>query len=124
MRIENQKMRCSYPTDLLSQKSQEAALHRREIQRRTRDGFYTFADLLSLSASDRILGRTRLKNVLRWLPRIGSVKVQRILQDTGIDPKRRMSALSDAQQRLLLNHLLVTRHTTLVMSQRLNGRNA
>lgn len=93
-----------YPTELLRQKSQQAAEHRRHLKAETKQGTHTFSELLALVPADPILRKTRVKAALSWLPRVGPAKVARILKDTGVSPLQRLGGLTKREQDELLRH--------------------
>ena len=110
-----------YPADLLRQKAQEAARHRRHLRNETRGGALGLEDLLPLAEVDPILGRTRIKAVLSWLPGIGTAKTRRILGDTDVAPGQRLSSLTDAQRDRLLEHAWIQQHAAAVRRQQTAG---
>lgn len=107
-----------YPTHLLHLKAQEAALHRGVFREQVINGDLTIEELLTLASSDRILGRARIKSVIRWLPGIGAVKSNRILTESGIAPDQRLSSLSETSIRTLVNHPRVLQCTAYAVHQR------
>lgn len=113
-----------YPVDLLCQKAQEAAQHRRDLHKQTRTGAFTLAELFELMEQDRILGRTRIKAVLLWLPTFGAVKVGKILAKASVSPTRRLSTLTMNEKERLLSDPRVVQHTAAVAYQRAHGGTA
>lgn len=103
-----------YPPDLLREKAQEAAAHRRELRDSVRHGSFTLEELLDRASADRILGKTRIRTVLAWLPRIGTAKIRRILGSTGIEAGQRLGSLTRDQRTGLLEHTYIVQHTASV----------
>lgn len=110
-----------YPADLLCQKAREAAKHRRTLRDQTRNGTFTLAELFEQIEQDRTLGRTRIKAVLLWLPRFGSVKVGNVLAKASVSPTRRISTLTVGEKERLLADPRVIQHTAAVVYQRARG---
>jgi hypothetical protein len=110
----------AYPTDLLSQKSQEAAKHRRDLREQTRKGDLTLAELFNLVEQDRVLARTRIRTVLLWIPTFGNAKVGKVLGNACISPARRLTTLTANERSGLLADPRIVQHTAAVSHQRAN----
>jgi hypothetical protein len=107
-----------YPTELLRQKSQQAAEHRRHLRTETKQGTHTFSELMALVPADPTLRKTRVKAALSWLPSVGAVKVARILKDTGVSPLKRLGGLTQREQDELLRHPYLVQNAAAVAHAR------
>ncbi len=110
-----------YPTDLLRQRAHDAAKHRRLLRHQVGGGFMTFGQLLALIPHDRIVGRTRVKTALSWLPSIGPIKTRLILSETQVAATQRLCSLTHSQRLRLQQHPQVMKHAELVRLQRGTG---
>ena len=113
-----------YPNELLRQKAREAAQHRGDLGRQVANGDFTLEELLELLPSDRILGRTRVKVALLWLPGIGTAKVRRIINESRVVAEQRLASLTSTQRDRLLNHPWIAQHAAAVVHRRADGGGA
>lgn len=113
-----------YPPDLLSKMSQDAAKHRRYLRDQTRCGRFTLSELFDQIEGDRILGRTRIKAVLLWLPTFGQVKVSKVLDKAGVTPTRRLAALTEQERSRLLADQRIAQQAAAATCHRTSGGSA
>jgi hypothetical protein len=71
-------------------------------QRLTR-GEVTVAQLCESAATDDVIGKTRVKEVLLALPKVGQTTANAIMTEVGIAPTRRLRGLTTRQRQALLD---------------------
>jgi hypothetical protein len=84
-------------------KAQEMRRARSQLRERLKKGDLDFSQVLA--AEDEVTARMRVAYLLRSLPRVGKVKAQRIMDEIGIDEKRRVQGLGKRQKEALLARL-------------------
>ncbi len=84
-------------------KAQEMRRARSQMRERLKKGDLDLNEVLK--ADDEVTARMRVAYLLRSLPRVGKVKAQRIMEEIGIDEKRRVQGLGKRQREALLARL-------------------
>ena len=87
-------------TDALA-KAQEARQARSGFLARVKSGALTLEQVFE-RADDEIVKKTRVLQVLRALPGYGPAKVAALMAASGVDEKRRVGGLTNAQRAKLL----------------------
>lgn len=96
-----------------TQQQRSAGLEKAAIARRARvvlrenlkTGRASLAEVLDRSDYDETLARTKILYVLESLPNVGKIKAQRIIDEVGIAPSRRLAGLGERQRTELLQLL-------------------
>ncbi|MCW2514338.1 MAG: integration host factor [Mycobacterium sp.] len=83
-------------------KAHAARRVRVSVKRRLRDGSVTVEQVLAEAATDDVVGRMRVSEVIEALPGIGKVGVGQIMTELEIAPTRRLRGLGDRQRAALL----------------------
>ena len=94
----------------LTQEQRAQALARAAAARRARvvlkdrltRGEVTLAQLCDSAATDDVIGKTRVKEALVALPRVGQATARAIMTEVGIAPTRRLRGLTARQRQALL----------------------
>lgn len=86
-------------------KAAAARTARKELRDAIAKGEETIPDVLSRAKTDTIVGKTRVRDLLKSLPGYGPAKVTALLEQTGIDEGRRAAGLGDRQRQALLDAL-------------------
>ena len=84
-------------------KAQEMRRARSQMRERLKKGDLDLNEVLK--ADDEVTARMRVAYLLRSLPRVGKVKAQRIMEEIGIDEKRRVQGLGKRQREALMARL-------------------
>ncbi len=84
-------------------KAQEMRRARSQMRERLKSGDLDLNEVLK--ADDEVTARMRVAYLLRSLPRVGKVKAQRIMEEIGIDEKRRVQGLGKRQREALIARL-------------------
>jgi hypothetical protein len=82
-------------------KATEARQARSALLARVRSGALTLGQVFE-RADDEIVKKTRVLQVLRALPGYGASKVAALMATSGVDEKRRVGGLTNAQRAKLL----------------------
>lgn len=82
-----------------------AAARRARVQfkDRLKRGETTLAQLLHDAATDDVIGKTRISEVLMALPKVGKATARELMTELQIAPTRRVRGLSDRQRQALLH---------------------
>ena len=86
-------------------KAAAARRTRMELKDRLKHGTTTLTQVLTDAATDDVIGKTRVSEVLTALPKVGKVKAHNIMTELEIAPTRRLRGLTDRQRRALLEKL-------------------
>jgi hypothetical protein len=84
------------------EKAAAARKARAELKERLKLGSITLQELLAKSASDELIGKTKVLAVLESLPGVGKVKARRTMEEIGIAETRRIRGLGAKQHQALL----------------------
>lgn len=77
--------------------------HRAEVKSKLKTGAITLRELLDSAEEDVVIGKTKVKDIITSLPKIGKVKAQEIMEEIGIHENRRVRGLGDKQREQLLD---------------------
>ncbi len=80
----------------------QARRRRAEIKQSLRSGERSLADVLRLAESDDVVAHTKVIDVLRSLPRVGTVRAGKVMERLEIAPNRRLRGLGRHQTGALL----------------------
>lgn len=75
----------------------QARRRRAEVKESLRTGERSLADVLTLAATDEVLAQAKVFDVLRSLPRMGTVRASRVMDRLDIAPNRRLRGLGKHQ---------------------------
>lgn len=84
---------------------EKAAASRRaraELKDRLKRGDTTLTQVLTDAATNDVIGKTRVSEVLTALPKVGKIRAQAIMTELEIAPTRRLRGLGDRQRQALL----------------------
>jgi len=84
-------------------KAAEARKARSELLANLKSGKENLADVLSRAKTDAVVGKTRVTQLLRALPGIGTKRAEDLLVQARIDPSRRAGGLTENQRKALLD---------------------
>jgi hypothetical protein len=73
-----------------------------ELKGRLKRGDTTLPQVLQDAATDDLIAKMRVSELLTALPKIGKVKAQEIMTELDIAPTRRLRGLGDRQRQALL----------------------
>src|ERR687894_472986 len=82
-------------------KAQEARQARSGLLAQVKSGALTLEQVFE-RADDEVIKKTRVLQVLRALPGYGAAKVAALMSESGVDEKRRVGGLTDAQRARLI----------------------
>jgi hypothetical protein len=80
----------------------EARRRRAEVKQELRTGRRTLAEVLELAQGDDVIAHTKVIDVLRCLPRVGTVRAERVMERLDIAPNRRLRGLGKHQAAALV----------------------
>ncbi|MDR1394350.1 MAG: helix-hairpin-helix domain-containing protein [Bifidobacteriaceae bacterium] len=83
-------------------KAAEARQARAEVKARLKDGSTSLKEVLERGATDEIIGKIKVGNLLESLPGVGKVKAKAIMTDIGISESRRIKGLGPHQKEQLI----------------------
>lgn len=83
-------------------KAAEARKARSELLASIKSGELDLAGVFERAKDDKVVGKTKVNQLLKAVPGIGSVKVAGIMEQAGIDPERRVAGLGERQRTALL----------------------
>lgn len=86
-------------------KAAEARKARSELLASIKSGDKSIESVLDKAKDDKTIGKTKVTQLLKAVPGLGSVKVAGIMEQAGIDPDRRAAGLGDRQRKALLEAL-------------------
>lgn len=75
----------------------EARRRRAAIKQGLRTGELTLAEVLTTAESDDVIAHAKVVDVLKALPRVGSVRAERVMERLDIAPNRRLRGLGRHQ---------------------------
>jgi len=87
------------------EKAAAARRMRAELKEKLKMGSLSLKELLAQSATDEIVGKMKVLDVLESLPGLGKVKARRLMDEIGISETRRVQGLGEQQRRKLFERL-------------------
>src|SRR3990172_85724 len=83
-------------------KAAEARQKRAELRKKLKSGDLKVQEIIE-STDDPIVSRMKVSSLLESLPGIGKARAQKIMQDAGISPTRRVQGLGSKQKEILIS---------------------
>ncbi|HEY3374319.1 MAG TPA: integration host factor, actinobacterial type [Candidatus Aquicultor sp.] len=83
-------------------KAAEARQKRAELRKKLKGGEVNVKDIIN-KTDDPIVSRMKVSSLLESLPGIGKARAQKIMQDAGISPTRRVQGLGSKQKEILIS---------------------
>lgn len=83
----------------------QARRRRAEVKQALRSGERTLAEVLSLAEQDDVIAHTKVIDVLRALPRVGTVRAAKVMERLEIAANRRLRGLGKHQTAALIAEL-------------------
>ncbi|WP_433358972.1 integration host factor, actinobacterial type [Streptosporangium sp. CA-115845] len=83
-------------------KAAQARTARSELLAKVRAGTVTVAEVFAMAQDDDLIKRTRVSQVLRAVPGCGPARVAAVMATCGVEVKRRVGGLGEAQRERLL----------------------
>lgn len=80
----------------------EARRRRAEIKQSLRKGQTTLAEVLTVAQNDEVVAHTKVVDVLRSMPRVGTVRAAKVMERLDIAPNRRLRGLGKHQTAALI----------------------
>jgi hypothetical protein len=80
----------------------QARRRRAEVKQALRSGERTLAEVLSLAEQDDVIAHTKVIDVLRALPRVGTVRAAKVMERLEIAANRRLRGLGKHQTAALI----------------------
>jgi hypothetical protein len=80
----------------------EARRRRAEIKQALREGRRTLAEVLAQAEQDDVIAHTKVVDVLKSLPRVGTVRASRVMERLDIAANRRLRGLGKHQTAALI----------------------
>jgi nitrate reductase beta subunit len=80
----------------------EARRRRAEIKQALRTGSQSLADVLALAEHDDVIAHMKVVDALRCLPRVGTVRAERVMERLDIAANRRLRGLGKHQAAALV----------------------
>jgi hypothetical protein len=84
------------------QAATEARRRRAEIKQALREGRRTLAEVLEQAEQDDVIAHTKVVDVLKSLPRVGTVRASRVMERLDIAANRRLRGLGKHQTAALI----------------------
>jgi hypothetical protein len=85
------------------EKAKLARAARADIKARLKMGSLSLRS--ALESDDNNIGKLKVKSLLESLPGVGKVKAQKVMDDVGVAPNRRIQGLGSQQRQALLEAL-------------------
>lgn len=82
-------------------KAAEARQKRADLRKRLKSGEVNVKDIIG-KTDDPIISRMKVSSLLESLPGIGKARAQKIMQEAGISPTRRVQGLGSKQKEILI----------------------
>jgi len=83
-------------------RAQEARRLRAEMTELLKTGSLTLAEVFERAESDDLVAGTKISKVIVAMPGMGKVTAKRLMEEHGIDERRRIRGLGSRQRRVLL----------------------
>ncbi|HZD60484.1 MAG TPA: integration host factor, actinobacterial type [Anaerolineae bacterium] len=83
-------------------KAAEARQKRADLRKRLKSGEVNIQDVIART-DDPIVSRMKVSSLLESLPGIGKARAQKIMQEAGISPTRRVQGLGSKQKEILIS---------------------
>ena len=83
-------------------KAADARQKRAELRKQLKTGDVSVKDIIG-KTDDPIVSRMKVSSLLESLPGIGKARAQKIMQDAGISPTRRVQGLGSKQKEILIS---------------------
>ncbi|MBS3910148.1 MAG: integration host factor [Actinobacteria bacterium] len=83
-------------------KAAEARQKRAELRKQLKNGDVNVKEIIS-KTDDPIVSRMKVSSLLESLPGIGKARAQKIMQEAGISPTRRIQGLGSKQREILIS---------------------
>lgn len=83
-------------------KAAEARQKRAELRKKLKSGDINIKDVIN-KTDDPIISRMKVSSMLESLPGIGKARAQKIMQEAGISPTRRVQGLGSKQKDILIS---------------------
>ena len=83
-------------------KAAEVRRTRAELKEKLKTGAVLLGEVISASATDEVIAKTKVLTVLESLPGVGKVKARRAMRDIGISESRKVKGLGEQQRAALL----------------------
>jgi hypothetical protein len=83
-------------------KAAEARQKRAELRKKLKSGEVIVQDIIN-KTDDPIVSRMKVSSLLESLPGIGKARAQKIMEDAGISPSRRIQGLGSKQKEILIS---------------------
>ena len=80
----------------------EARRRRAEVKQALRSGSSSLADVLELAERDDVIAHTKVIDALKCLPRVGTVRAEKVMARLDIAPNRRLRGLGKHQTAALI----------------------
>jgi hypothetical protein len=80
----------------------EARRRRAEVKQSLRTGVRTLAEVLEQAEKDDVIAHTKVIDVLKALPRVGTVRATKVMDRLDIAPNRRLRGLGKHQTAALI----------------------
>ena len=84
------------------EKAAAARRARADLKDRLKRGDTTLTQVLTDAATNDVIGKTRVSEVLTALPQVGKIKAQALMNELDIAPTRRLRGLGERQRQALL----------------------
>lgn len=86
------------------EKAKAARAERAKVRDELKSGKITLKQLLA-KKDDPVIGRMPVKTMIETLPGYGKAKAEKIMNELGIAPSRRLKGLGERQEKALLERL-------------------
>ncbi len=83
-------------------KAAEARQKRADLRKKLKAGEVNVKEIIN-NVDDPIVSRMKVSSLLESLPGIGKARAQKIMQDAGISPTRRVQGLGSKQKEILIS---------------------
>jgi len=83
-------------------KAAEARQKRADLRKKLKSGEVSVKDVIA-KTDDPIVSRMKVSSLLESLPGIGKARAQKIMQEAGISPTRRVQGLGSKQKEILIS---------------------
>jgi hypothetical protein len=90
----------------------EARRRRAEIKQALRTGAQSLAEILELAESDDVIAHTKVVDALKCLPRVGTVRAERVMERLDIAANRRLRGLGKHQAAALIAEFPARAHSS------------
>ncbi len=87
------------------EKAKAARIKRAQVRDDLKNGKVTVKDVIDMAGKDSTIARMKVTTLIETLPGYGKAKAEKVMEELGIAPTRRLAGLGDRQKAALVDRL-------------------